>query len=181
MEIDIQFQKIEKALTKLGICFCPVCNEPHNTRSEMTSDQEGFIYFHLADKSVYVCPQCATAWLKHRRSRLNVRKLGLSLSSWILDNRVYETTHPFHEYAVELCASNDIRFDLLLWRRSRAAANVLHGRTEEGLLATLGYKWDIQSRNLNRLVLEYIDHIRAGGRIEDGVWPPQILAAKVTR
>lgn len=176
MDIEKTLRRFETALHKLGIAFCPICEEPHNTRSIVVSDLDAYIHFTLnKDDSVFVCAGCALDWLKRRRRLISDRKLGVALASWILEQRVYEAQHPMHEHAVALCEAYDIRFDLILWRQAKSAALVLHGRTEERLLASLGYQWDEKARLLPRQVLDYIDHVRAGGKVEDQTWPPALI------
>ena len=174
MDIEKTLQRYEKAFRKLGIAFCPICEEPHNTRSNLHADLDGYIHFSLTnEESVYVCPGCALAWAKRRKRLISNHKFGFALASWILEQRVYEATHPHHEHAVELSEAYDIRFDLLLWRRAKAAGMVLHGRTEERLLASLGYTWNLKARQINTHVLDYIDFVRGGGKVEDDAWPPK--------
>lgn len=62
MDIEKTLQRYEKAFQKLGIAFCPNCEEPHNTRSNLHTDIDGYIPFTLAnDESAFVCPGCALA------------------------------------------------------------------------------------------------------------------------
>ena len=56
---------------------------------------------------------------------------------------------------------------------AKAAGLVLHGRTEERLLAALGYAWDLKARQINTHVLDYIDFVRAGGKVDEDTWPPK--------
>ena len=51
----------------------------------------------------------------------------------------------------------------------------MHGRTEEALLASLGYQWDLASRQINAHVLEYIAHVRDGGKTAEDAWPPSLI------
>ena len=174
--IEETLERFSAALAKLGIAFCPECETPHNTRSQLESDLDG--YLNITTKKgdfVHICAGCAVAWLKKSRRKVADQKLGSALSSWILDQRVYESTHTQHEQAVALCEAFDIRFDLLLWRRAKAAAGVLHGQTEGRLLESLAYRWDLESRQINAQVLDYIDHVRAGGKVCAEAWPPEML------
>ena len=167
------------ALTKLGIDFCPVCDEPHNTLASRRSDLDGFIHFEMADGAeVHVCAGCAAEWVKKNKRKIPLRKLGFAIASWILDQEAYDASHPKHEDAVALCAAHDVRFDLLLHRRAKASTRTsLHFWSEEQLLQSVGYVFDLEARHINKAVLDYIDHIRNGGKCSEKAWPPVKKAA----
>lgn len=168
--------RLTAAVAKLGIHFCPVCDEPHNTRSQITSDLDGYLLVHTRSGTEFcVCAKCMPSWQRTRKHLIHRKELGLSIASWILEQRVYGANHLQHEIAVELCACQDLRFDLLYWRRSHAARGVLHGHTEAKLLESLGYRWDREAQAINQSVLDYIDHVRAGGKVSQDVWPPLAL------
>lgn len=170
--------RLASAIEKLGIHFCPVCDAPHNTRSQLVTDLDGYLHFHNhAGKEFYVCAKCTPDWLKSRKRMIHRKDCGLSICSWILEQRVYTADHPHHEIAIELCAGQDLRFDLLLWRQSHAARKVFHGRTESELLESLNYRWNEEARAISQRVLDYIDHVRSGGKAWKEVWPPELEAA----
>lgn len=173
---DKVLQRIEAALAVLGIAFCPVCESPHNTRSRESADQDGWVAIQLLEgEFVHLCAGCAQNWLARHRESVQPRKLGLALASWILDRQIYQADHPFHETAIAFCEHYDLRFDLLLFRRAKAAAGEVHARTEEALLLALGYPWDLASRQINAHVSEYIAHVRDGGKTADDAWPPRLI------
>ena len=81
MDIEKTLQRYEKAFRKLGIAFCPICEELHNTRSNLHADLDGYIHFSLTnEESVYVCPGCALAWAKRRKRLISNRKFGFALA-----------------------------------------------------------------------------------------------------
>ena len=41
------------------------------------------------------------------------------------------------------------------------------------MLAALGYAWDLKARQINTHVLDYIDFVRAGGKVDEDTWPPK--------
>ena len=174
----LTIERIAAGLTKLGIDFCPSCGEPHNTLSIRGSDLDGYIGFSMSKGGdVHVCAACAPEWLKKNKRKIAPRKLGFALASWILDQSVHDADHQKHEVAVALCAAHDIRFDLLLHRRAKASRTELHFWTEEQLLESLGYQWDLEARQINKAMLDYIEHVRAGGKCSDLAWPPVKKAA----
>ena len=173
---DKALQRIEAALTLLGIVFCPVCENPHNARSHEDTDLDGRISIQLLEgEFVHLCAGCAQHWIGRHRDSVLPRKLGFALASWILDRQIYQSDHPLHETAIAFCEYLDLRFDLLLFRRAKAAAGEMHGRTEESLLASLGYQWDLAARLINAHVLEYIAHVREGGKTTEDAWPPSLI------
>ena len=173
---DKALQRIEAALAVLGIVFCPVCETPHNTRSREDSDLDGWIAIQLLQgEFIHLCAGCTQHWLTRHRALVQPRKLGFALASWILEQKIYHADHPLHETAITFCEYYDLRFDLLLFRRAKAAAGEVHGRSEEALMASLGYPWDLASRQINAHVLEYITHVRDGGKTADDAWPPSLI------
>ncbi len=170
--------RLSAALTKLGIAFCPECGEPHNIYSQRTPDLDGNItFFTNKGEELHVCAGCAAAWLKKSRRKIAPKKYGFSIASWILEQSVHDADHPHHEVAIELCAAYDIRFDLLMLRRAKVSALEQRCWSEAQLLESLGYRYDLEARKINKAVLDYIDHVRAGGKPETADWPPVKKAA----
>lgn len=168
-------ERIAAALEKLGVAFCPACGEPHNTLSIRKSDLDGFIHFELTSGAdAYLCTGCAPDWLKKNKRKIPARKLGFAIASWILDQQACDADHPAHEEAVALCAIHDVRFDLLLHRRAKASSSRMSLRfwNEEQLLQSVGYDFDLEARQINKSVVEYVDHIRNGGKCHSREWPP---------
>lgn len=49
----------------------------------------------------------------------------------------------------------------------------VHPPPPQPLLAALGYAWDLKARQINTHVLDYIDFVRAGGKVDEDTWPPK--------